>query len=244
MTEDLGSAVIASYEIIGEHYASRALDSVYNDYYERPAMYLLLGNVEGQRVLDAGCGPGSYAGWLVAQGATVMAIDSSPKMVQLAERRMGDMIEVRQADLSQPLDFIKAETFEVVLSALVLDYIRDWEAVFREFNRVLVEGGRFVFSVHHPFFLDLKTETNVGEDYFSVQQLEEDWLAFGLKIPAYRRPLGAMTLTLWEAGFVIEQIVEPKPTEECLEACPEHFERLSKHPVFLCFSARKVQCTV
>jgi SAM-dependent methyltransferase len=137
------------------------------------------------------------------------------------------------------LDFIKAETFDIVLSALVLDYIRDWEAVFREFHRVLVEGGQFVFSVHHPFFLDLKVDANIGENYFSVELLEEDWLAFGLKIPAYRRPLGAMASALWHAGFVIEQIVEPKPTEECRRAYPELFERLSKHPVFLCTSARK-----
>ena len=59
------------------------------------------------------------------------------------------------------------------------------------------------------------------------------------KIPAYRRPLGAMVATLWDAGFVIEQIVEPKPTETCREVYPEHFERLSKHPVFLCMSTRK-----
>jgi len=168
-----------------------------------------------------------------------MAIDASPKMVQIAKRRVGRAVEVRQADLSQPLDFIKAETFEVVLSTLVLDYVRDWESVFREFNRLLVEGGRFVFSVHHPFFLDLKVEANIEETYFSVQQLEEDWLVFGLKIPAYRRPLGAMASALWETGFVIEQIVEPKPTEECREVYPEHFERLSKHPVFLCMSTRK-----
>ena len=244
MTENIGSRVIDSYEIIGEHYASRALDSVYNDYLERPAMYSLLGSVQGQTVLDAGCGPGSYAEWLLTQGAAVIAIDSSPKMVRLAQRRLGDAIEVRLADLSQPLGFLRAQTLDVVLSALVLDYIRDWEAVFREFNRVLVEGGRFVFSVHHPYFLDLKVESNIGEDYFSVQQLEEDWLVFGLKIPAYRRPLGAMTAALWQAGFVIEQVVEPKPTEECLEVYPESFERLSKHPVFLCMSTRKVRCPV
>jgi hypothetical protein len=27
-----------------------------------------------------------------------------------------------------------------------------------------------------------KVEADIGENYFSVQQLEEDWLVFGLKI--------------------------------------------------------------
>ena len=50
-------------------------------------MYSLLGDVDGKRVLDAGCGPGHYTEWLIAHGATVLAIDSSPRMVQLARQR-------------------------------------------------------------------------------------------------------------------------------------------------------------
>jgi SAM-dependent methyltransferase len=235
---DIGSSVRDAYEFIGKHFASRALDSVYNDCYERPVVYSLLDSVAGKKVLDAGCGPGSYAAWLVDHGAAVVAIDSSPKMVQLAKLRAGGVAEVRHADLSQPLD-LDTGAFDVVLATLVLDYIQDWKPVFTEFQRILVERGRFVFSVHHPYFLDLKVEANIAEEYFTVQQLEEDWLAFGLKIPAYRRPLGAMAAALWETGFVIERIVEPQPTKECRETYPEHFERLSKHPVFICFSARK-----
>jgi 2-polyprenyl-3-methyl-5-hydroxy-6-metoxy-1,4-benzoquinol methylase len=88
LAQGIGSQIVASYEIIGERHASRTLDSVYNDYYERPVMYSLLGEVRGLRVLDAGCGPGSYADWLVEHGATVLALDVSPKMVQMAKRRL------------------------------------------------------------------------------------------------------------------------------------------------------------
>ena len=239
MVQDMVPRVVASYELIGERHASRALDSVYNDYYERPVMYSLLGDVKGRRVLDAGCGPGSYAEWLVVQGATVLALDASPKMVQLARQRLGRAVAVRQADLNEPLDFIEAGSFDVVLCALVLDYVKDWERLFTDFHRILVEGGRLVFSVHHPFFLDLKVAADIEDNYFSIEQVEEDWLAFGLKIPAYRRSLGAMSSALWGAGFLIEQIVEPKPTEACQRAYPEYYEKLSKHPVFLCASARK-----
>jgi SAM-dependent methyltransferase len=233
------SQVIASYEIIGERHASRALDSVYNDYYERPVMHSLLGKVSGQRVLDAGCGPGSYAEWLVEHGATVLALDASPKMVQLAKQRLQGKAEVRQADLNEPLDFIEEDTYDAVLCALVLDYIRDWERLFADFHRILVAGGRMVFSVHHPFFLDLKVEAGIEDNYFSTQQVEEDWLAFGLTIPAYRRPLGVMSSALWETGFMIERIVEPEPIEACKDVYPQHYVQLSRHPVFLCVSARK-----
>jgi SAM-dependent methyltransferase len=239
LAQDIGSQVVASYEIIGERHASRALDSVYNDYYERPVMYSLLGEVRGRRLLDAGCGPGSYAEWLIGHGATVWALDASPKMVQMAKQRLGGTAEVRQADLNEPLDFIGTGSFDVVLCALVLDYVRDWERLFADFHRILVKGGRLVFSVHHPFFLDLKVEAHVEDNYFLIQQVEEDWLAFGLKIPAYRRPLGAMSLALWKTGFMIEQLVEPEPIEACKDVYPQLYEQLSKHPVFLCVSAKK-----
>ena len=125
--EDIAQRIVDSYEIIGERHVSQALDSVYNDYYERPAMQSLLGNVKAQVVLDAGCGPGSYAEWLVAQGARVLALDSSPKMVQLARRRLGGSASVQQADLNEPLDFIATGSCDTVLCALVLDYIKDWD---------------------------------------------------------------------------------------------------------------------
>ncbi len=241
MAQDTSSQVLASYEIIGERHASRALDSVYNDYYERPVMYSLLGEVRGRRVLDAGCGPGSYTEWLVEHGARVLALDASPSMIELAKQRLRGAAELRQADLNEPLDFIGASSHDVVLCALVLDYVRDWERLFADFHRILDKGGRLVFSVHHPFFLDLKVKVDVKDNYFSTQQVEEDWLAFGLKIPAYRRPLGAMSSALWETGFMIERIVEPEPIEACKDVYPQHYERLSEHPVFLCLACRKVR---
>ena len=237
--DDLAAQVVNSYEIIAERHLSKALEGVYNNFYERPAMRSLLGNVRGKKVLDAGCGHGSNAEWLIAQDAAVMAIDSSPRLVQLARQRFSDSIEVRQADLNLPLSFLETDSFDIVLCSLVLDYIRDWEILFKEFHRILTRPGRFVFSVHHPFFLDLKVDAKIEDSYFSIEQVEEDWLPFGLKIPAYRRPLEAMVSALWNAGFLLEQIVEPKPTEACQQAYPKHYERLSKHPVFICFCAIK-----
>jgi SAM-dependent methyltransferase len=241
MTQNnLASRIVDSYDEIARHYVVQALGGVYTDYYERPAMYALLGDVSGQQVLDAGCAAGHHAAWLVAHGAQVLALDASPRMVALARERLGDAAEVRLADLNEPLDFVASGTLDTVLASLVLDYVRDWDSLFCEFNRVLVPAGRLLFSVHHPFFLDLKVDPRI-ESYFDVQQMEEDWLPFGLTIPSYRRPLSAMSAALWQAGFAIEQIVEPQPSEACRRDYPGAYERLSKHPVFLCFGARKVR---
>ena len=43
-----------------------------------------------QTTLAAGCGPGLYSEELLARGAEVAAFDHSPKMVELARRRLGE----------------------------------------------------------------------------------------------------------------------------------------------------------
>src|SRR5918994_93887 len=141
-----------AYELLAESYASVVDTKPHNAYYERPATLSLLPEVRGKRVLDAACGPGVYSEWLIARGAEVVAVDASPKMIELARRRLGETADVRQADLSKPLTFLDTESFDVVLSPLTMEYIEDWSSTFREFHRVLRPGGYFVLSVTHPFF--------------------------------------------------------------------------------------------
>ena len=57
---------------------------------ECPATQSLRPDVQGLRVLDAGCGTGVYAEWLLSRGATVVGVDGSPHMLAHARRRVGD----------------------------------------------------------------------------------------------------------------------------------------------------------
>src|SRR5262245_24979906 len=94
-----------NYEQFADRYAARVETKAHNAYYERPATLSLLPDVKGLRVLDAGCGPGIYAEWLVDHGASVVAIDVTPRMVELTRERVSSRADVRQADLTRPLDF-------------------------------------------------------------------------------------------------------------------------------------------
>lgn len=211
----------------------------HNAFYEQPATLSLLPAVEGKRVLDAGCGPGVAARWLVERGAEVVGFDASPKMVRLARQRLGDSAQILEADLRDPLDFLDDHTFDLLLSSLVLDYVPEWEKVFKEFSRVLKPGGVFVFSAGHPFddFYRFREKAN----YFEVQQIEETWRGFGFDIvvPFYRRSLSAMINPLIAAGFLLDKILEPRPLPEFYENEPEDYERLMKQPGFICIRAIK-----
>lgn len=103
---------LEAYEALAESYAAKIETKPHNAYYERPATLALLPDVTGLHVLDAGCGPGVYAEWLLEHGAArVVAIDASPKMVKLTRQRVNERAEVRVTDLSKPLDFLTDDSF-------------------------------------------------------------------------------------------------------------------------------------
>jgi SAM-dependent methyltransferase len=228
-----------TWELLAQAYSDRVETKPHNALYERPATLSLLPPIKGKRVLDAGCGPGVYAQLLASQGAEVVGIDRSPRMVELARKRVGRSATIIEADVNQPLEFAADEWFDIVLSALTLDYIRDWRPVFREFHRVLRLGGRLVFSIGHPLSDYLRNEERAS--YFEVECLEETWTGFGfdITVPFYRRPLSEVINPLAGAGFELEEIHEPRPLEGFRNLEPDDYDELMQRPGFLCVRARK-----
>jgi ubiquinone/menaquinone biosynthesis C-methylase UbiE len=117
---------------------------------EEPIMRKAFGDVSGLAVLDLGCGTGRHALCLAAAGATVTALDFSEGMLAEARAKAGATgIRFLAHDLHQPLPFPDG-MFDLAVSGLVLEHLRDLEAFFREARRVLRGGGRAVVSAMHP----------------------------------------------------------------------------------------------
>jgi 2-polyprenyl-3-methyl-5-hydroxy-6-metoxy-1,4-benzoquinol methylase len=69
-------------------WAATTDDGPFNGLLERPAQQSLVpASLAGAVVLDAGCGSGAQAQWLIDEGAEVIGIDLSPRMVEKARRR-------------------------------------------------------------------------------------------------------------------------------------------------------------
>lgn len=153
------------FDSFATEYERHAADGAYNALYDRPAVLELLGDVNGQRVLDAGCGPGFYANELLSRGANVVGFDSSPEMVRLARQRVGQRLDVRVHNLESPLDWLEEGSFDAALMALVIHHLDDHTAALRELCRVLRPGGRLVVSTHHPTSDWLR----LGGSYFAVE---------------------------------------------------------------------------
>lgn len=224
------------YSVIARAYADKVEGNAWNAYYERPAVLRLVGDVAGQRVLDAGCGSGLHAEALVDRGAAVIGIDASAGLLSLATERLGGRARFEHADISEPLPF-KDASFECVLAALVMHYLRDWKPTLAEFHRVLVPDGRLVISTHHPFMDHTLAD---GEDYFATYQLNEEW-ELGGRVASMRfwhRPLSEMTGALNDAGFALDRIEEPAPDPAVRDVDPEASQSLTTEPRFIFFLAR------
>lgn len=211
-------------------YAEHAAHSSYNALYDRPAVLDLLGDVAGQRLLDAGCGPGLYAEELVRRGARVTGFDESPDMIRLARSRLGAAAEVRVHDLAEPLDWAEDASFDLAVMALVIHHVDDRVGALREICRVLRPLGRLVVSTHHPVG-DWRRQ---GGSYFDTEIVEETWKR-GWQVRYWRQPLTRTCAEFAEAGFWIERLVEPLPAPEMALADPEHDQRLRHEPGFIAF---------
>lgn len=227
-----------TYQKLAADYDRHIENKPHNAYYDRPAVLSLLPEIHGKKVLDAGCGPGIYSREFLQRGAKVTACDVSENMIDLARQRVPNGVDFRILDLTQPLVDFEDGEFEFVVAPLCLDYIEHWLPVFQEFFRVLRAGGVFIFSCAHPSF---DAEYFQTENYFSVEYCECDWTGFGtqIRMPGYRRSLEELVSPLIGAGFTLDRLHEPKPTEEFRQADPVRFERLMRRPSFVCIRAIK-----
>ncbi|MFD1645457.1 class I SAM-dependent DNA methyltransferase [Haloarchaeobius litoreus] len=225
-----------AYDELADSYAEDVRSNAYNAHLEFPATSSMIPDVDGKRILDAGCGTGVYTEYLLDRGAEVVGVDASEEMLAHARDAVGDRAELRQGDLADPLD-LDDDSFDGIVSALALGYVEDWERLFAEFARILRPGGFVVFSTGHPldqFPLDEGGEPADAENYFAVERLTKEW---DVPVPYYRRPFSAVVNPLLESGFQLETVVEPRPTDGFREQLPERYEKESRYPVFLCVRA-------
>jgi len=117
---------------------------------EGPAIIAACGDAQGLRVLDVGCGTGRHTIPLLEMGASVVGLDFSPEMLSIARQRTANRdVEFLQHSLPDPFPFTD-ESFDLVISGLVVEHVPDLETVFRECLRVLKPGGRCLVTALHP----------------------------------------------------------------------------------------------
>ena len=113
----------------------------------RRLVHEAVGAQPGERVLDAGCGPGFYVAELldaVGPEGSVVGIDVSPAMLAIAARRSEAHPNVAFHEGDATSLPVESEDFDAALSVQVLEYVNNPPAALAEIHRALRPGGRVV----------------------------------------------------------------------------------------------------
>jgi 2-polyprenyl-3-methyl-5-hydroxy-6-metoxy-1,4-benzoquinol methylase len=118
-----------------------------------PTVLRLLAEPRGLRVLDAGCGEGSFARILAEAGSAVTGVDFSRLLDVALEYESHRPLGVRyvKADLGDLNPLLRrGEAFDAVVCNLVLHCIPVLDPVLRSLYAQLKPGGLLVISDLHP----------------------------------------------------------------------------------------------
>ncbi|HEY2838937.1 MAG TPA: class I SAM-dependent methyltransferase [Pirellulales bacterium] len=206
------------------------------------------GGLAGQRLLCLAAGGGRQSMFYAAAGAVVTVVDVSPAMIALdrqvaAERGLN--IRAVCASMDDLSAFAQAE-FDVVIQPVSSCYLPDVTRIYREVSRVLSPGGLYISQHKQPTSLQAEIhpttrgyEVTTPYDHrgplppvIGSPHREEGTLEF---LHGWQDLIGG----LCRAGFVIEDLLEPKHGDAA--AAIGSFAHRSRYaPPYVRIKARRV----
>jgi SAM-dependent methyltransferase len=172
----------------------------------------VLGEVAGRDILELGCGAAQWSIALARKGARPVGLDFSARQLDHARRLMAD------AGVDFPLVHASAEavplpdaSFDIVFCDFGAMTFADPYLTVPEASRLLRPGGLFAFSGHSPIAticwpLDADEVTDhLALDYFGMHAIDDG------ETISFQLPYGEWVRLFRASGFVIEDLIEPRP---------------------------------
>jgi ubiquinone/menaquinone biosynthesis C-methylase UbiE len=210
-----------------------------------PAQIAMCGDVQGLRVLDAGCGAGYFSRAMAERGATVTAFDISSRMIEHAQA-LGGEITYEVLDAMEVQRRYAAESFDLVTSCLALQDMPDPARVLVGLRAVLKPGGRLIASIEHPCsampFRKWERDSAGNkrwlcvDRYFERGPISYEWKRWGSEFTtsALHVPLEDWIQWIVQAGFTLRGMREPRPSKEAVRARPD-LDDARRVPYFVIF---------
>jgi SAM-dependent methyltransferase len=104
----------------------------------------------GQRVLDYGCGDGTFLAMLMGQAAVpalAVGAEIHPDLIEDCRRRFAAQGGLQFADVDELRGLRGENGFDAVFCMEVFEHVMDMRPLFDEFERLLAPGGTLVVSV-------------------------------------------------------------------------------------------------
>lgn len=251
---DLSSRMREMYDTAASNYIHWVVDpGSYNMLAEIPYVYRLIGNLMSKRVLDLCCGAGQHAIHMAREGADVMGIDYSKKLIDIARdeaKKQNLAIDFRLGDATDLSEFEDA-SFDAVVAISAVHYVRDVRDLFAQIGRIVKPDGWFIFSTGHPIreaggeiddhhgrlgrTVFNYFQHDVTESFTWPDVVREDGQPFTTM--TYSRTIQDYVDALADSGFLVERLLEPPPIESARTKHPEAWRKLICCPQFVIFKA-------
>jgi SAM-dependent methyltransferase len=226
-----------AYDQLAPVWSATTDEGPFNGCLERPALRSLIPlPLAGRTILEAGCGSGAQAEWLLDQGADVIGVDLSPAMVEQASARCAGRGRFFVADLAEPLP-LDARSVDGITCSLALHYLEDWAVPLSSFAEGLRTGGWVVLSLDHPLARPLPSQRGT---YFDTELVADTWTKADVEVTQWfwRRPLAAVVDAFAENGFLVERVAEARPSEDAVARFPDDLSDLVSRPSFIVYRLR------
>ena len=196
-----------------------------------PVLLELMGDVRGKRVLDAGCGEGYLSRLMARHGAEVVAVDFSRDLLEIAKARTSEEGDITYIHANvEALSGVEDRTFDLVVSSMVLQDVPDHLSALREMRRVLKDDGTLVLAIAHPCFSSdgFWHRSESGEKlfwrtdnyFYETARPQQPMPDAQGKINYFHRTLTTYFRSFKDASFFVENLVEPRPSEDVIRRSP------------------------
>ena len=205
-----------------------------------------LGDVSDKSVIDIGCGEGRFCRILSERGAVMTGIDLTEALIERA-REVGSKRETYLLGDAEDLEGVADDGFDLAVSYVVLVDLVDYRRSIREAYRVLRPGGRFIVCNIHPIRTAMKSTDGWISDrsrklFYPVdnytEEGEREFLWWSGPFINMHRMLSSYVSAFLDAGFVLEALQEPIPSEEQLAEHP-NFDDEPRVPNFIIYVLKK-----
>jgi SAM-dependent methyltransferase len=141
-----------------------------------------MGDVNGRKLLDFGCGEGDWSIFFAVKGARVYAFDISPNQVELTNRKIQakGLTNIEAQVMNAGRLGYADNSFDLVFGSGVLHHLTDTQiySALSEVKRVLKRGGRafFLEPIGNNRLLVWLSGKLIGNDFSIDRPLTSDYL--------------------------------------------------------------------
>lgn len=207
-----------------------------------PSVLSLTADCDCTTVIDLGCGSGFLSAELASAATAVIGVDISPENIRYAAKRWQEIpnVDFETVSIEEYAARPDRLSFSLGVANMTLMTVLDLDGVMKSVARVIRPGGHLIATITHPCYwpvywgyaekswFSYSREIAI-EDRFKISLDSGD----GCITTHVHRPLERYFASISRAGFLVDEVREPMPTEEVGRRYPKPWQ----YPRFLAFRA-------